>query len=64
MNSSNHRLTKRICLIGCGNVGSRHLQAIAKLPYDIQIDVVEPQSESKKIAISRLDEIEFDEKKS
>ena len=62
MNSSNHRLTKRICLIGCGNVGSRHLQAIAKLPYDIQIDVVEPQSESKKIAMSRLDEIEFDKK--
>jgi len=63
MNSSIHRLTKRICLIGCGNVGSRHLQAIAKLPYDVQIDVVEPQSESKKIAISRLGEIEFDEKK-
>ena len=52
---------KRICLIGCGNVGSRHLQAISKLPFSINIDIVEPDLESQKLGIKRLNEIKFDE---
>lgn len=35
---------KRIALIGCGDVGSRHLQALSKLPHPVAIDVVEPKS--------------------
>lgn len=35
-----------ICLIGCGGVGRRHLEAILKVKYDINIEVVEPNIES------------------
>jgi len=51
----------KIILMGCGNVGSRHLQALAKLSYDIDVDIVEPNKESQKIAKSRLNEISYDE---
>lgn len=51
---------KKICLIGCGNVGSRHLQAIAKLDFAINVDIVEPFSESIQRGKKRLDEIKYD----
>jgi hypothetical protein len=51
---------KKICLIGCGNVGSRHLQAIAKLPFSINVDIVEPNLESQELGKKRLEEIEYD----
>jgi hypothetical protein len=51
---------KKICLIGCGNVGSRHLQAISRLSFPVEIDVVEPSFESQKLGKKRLDEIEYD----
>lgn len=55
-------MNKRICLIGCGNVGSRHLQAIAKLPFEIEVDIVEPNLEAMSLGQKRLDEIEYDNK--
>jgi len=37
---------KKIVLIGAGNVGSRHLQALAHLPYNLRIQVVEPDPQA------------------
>lgn len=51
-------MTKKIVLIGCGNVGSRHLQALAKLSCATEIHIVEPDKKAQKIAIQRLDEIQ------
>ncbi len=52
---------KKISLIGCGNIGSRHLQALVKIPFAIDVKVVEPFLESEELAKSRLKEIQFDE---
>jgi len=54
-------MRKKIILVGCGNIGSRHLQAIAKLPYGIKVDIVESNDDAQNLAKSRLDEISFDE---
>jgi len=51
---------KKICLIGCGNIGSRHLQALVKIPFPLDLKVVEPLFESQELAKSRLDEVQFD----
>ena len=56
-------MTKKIALIGCGNVGSRHLQAIANLPFDFKVEIVEPNSEAKKLGKTRLDEVLKDQNK-
>jgi len=52
---------KKICLIGCGNIGSRHLQALVKIPFPIDVKVVEPLSESQELAKHRLSEVQFDD---
>jgi len=52
---------KKICLIGCGNVGSRHLQAISKLPFSIDVDIIEPNLEAQELGKKRLEEIKYDE---
>jgi len=54
-------LTSKICIIGCGNVGSRHLQAVAKLPFEIDVDIVEPNTEAQELAKSRLKEVKYNE---
>ena len=54
------KMVKNICLIGCGEIGSRHLQALGKLSLDTRIHIVEPNIESKNIAISRLDQVLLD----
>lgn len=51
-------MKKTITLVGCGNVGSRHLQAIAKLPYELEVEIVEPSIDAQKLAKSRLEEIQ------
>ena len=51
--------TKKILILGCGNVGSRHLQALTNLPYDLEIGIIEPNDESKKIAKARLNESNY-----
>ncbi|MGI0024897.1 MAG: Gfo/Idh/MocA family oxidoreductase, partial [Nitrososphaera sp.] len=48
---------KRIALVGCGNIGSRHLQAIAKLPFTCSVQIIEPSETAQRIAKSRLAEV-------
>ncbi len=55
-------MLKKIILVGCGNVGSRHLQALVKLKYTTTICVVEPDKISQKIAKKRLNEISYDKR--
>ena len=52
---------KKIILVGSGEIGSRHLQAISKLPFKVQINVVEKNLEKFNIAKKRLRQINFDE---
>ncbi len=48
---------KKIALIGAGQLGSRHLQALAKLDIRSKIFVIDPSAESLKIAKSRFEEM-------
>lgn len=50
-------MNKKIAIIGCGQLGSRHLQALMKLRFPVDIEVVEPSIESAKIAEERAYEI-------
>ena len=54
---------KKILILGCGNIGSRHLQALTNLPYDLEIGIIEPNEDSKKIAKMRLIDSNYDSKK-
>ena len=47
----------RVLLVGCGNIGSRHLQGLAKLNKKLEIEIVEPNKLSQKIGKIRLREI-------
>jgi len=53
-------MTKSIILVGCGVIGSRHLQAIAKINEKLEIHVVEPREEAISVGKSRLDEVNQD----
>ena len=46
----------RVLLVGCGQLGSRHLQAIASLPEVSEIEVVDPRPESLALGRARLEE--------
>ena len=41
---------KEITIVGCGNIGSRHLQAVSKIEDALEIHIVEPNDISKKNA--------------
>lgn len=47
----------RVLIIGCGQLGSRHLQAVASLPQVYEIEVVDPRSVSLLLGQQRLNEI-------
>ena len=47
---------KNILIIGSGELGSRHLQALTKTNININIQVVDPSNESLKIASERFKE--------
>jgi len=51
-------MVKKIILVGCGNIGSRHLQGLAKVPDPLDIEIVEPIEENQKIAKFRLTEVQ------
>lgn len=53
-------MVKNLIVIGCGNIGSRHLQAIAKLSYGVKVDIVEPNDNAQILAKSRLNEVSYD----
>jgi predicted dehydrogenase len=48
---------KRILLVGCGQLGSRHLQAVASLPEVYEIQVVDPNAGSLALGQTRLKEV-------
>ena len=50
-------MIKNILIIGSGELGSRHLQAISKTNIKINIEVVDPSNESIEIASKRFEEI-------
>ena len=58
-----NELLKRIILIGCGNIGSRHLQGLMKLQHSVIIEIVEPNIQAQLLAKSRLEEIKKDNTK-
>ncbi len=47
-------------LIGCGNIGSRHLQSLIMLPFKIKIQIVEPNNNAQLLAKERLEELQCD----
>ena len=51
---------KKIILIGCGNIGSRHLQALVQLDEITEIEIVENHTPSVTLAKSRLSEITYE----
>lgn len=53
---------KKIALIGAGQLGSRHLQGLAKSNLQISIEVVEPIENSRNIAKQRFEEVPHNNK--
>jgi|Napbiome12C3dose_1001474.scaffolds.fasta_scaffold00008_103 predicted dehydrogenase len=47
-----------ICVIGAGNIGSRHLQALAKNSEELLIQVIDPSADSLLTAKTRYEEID------
>lgn len=47
-------MKKNIILVGCGNIGSRHLQALIKLQDKVVINIVEPQIKAQKTTQSLI----------
>lgn len=47
----------RVLIVGCGQLGSRHLQAVASLPQVKEIEVVDPRPEALALGRERLEEI-------
>ncbi len=48
---------KNICIIGAGNIGSRHLQGLKNVTIPLNIEVVDPSVESLNISRQRYDQI-------
>lgn len=47
----------KVALVGAGELGSRHLQALAKIDIPVEIQVIDPNHESLKIAKNRFEQI-------
>jgi hypothetical protein len=56
-------MSKKIALIGCGNIGSRHLQALVKLPFSTEISIVEPNKNAQRVGLERLNQMKNNNKK-
>lgn len=52
---------KSVCIIGVGNIGSRHLQALAKITDSLFIYAVDPSTDSLKMAKSLYEEVHIPE---
>lgn len=50
-------MSRRVLLVGCGQLGSRHLQAVASLPEVTEIEVVDKRPEALALGKERLTEI-------
>lgn len=44
---------KNIVIVGCGQIGSRHLQGVIKLGLDLKLQIVEPSEQAQKTAADR-----------
>ena len=55
---NNNELLKRIFIIGAGQLGSRHLQALKNIKLGLEINVIDPNLESLKIAKERYESID------
>lgn len=51
------KTAKNILLIGAGNIGSRHLQGLAKVDFPLNIEVLDPNLDSLKLAEERFKQI-------
>jgi predicted dehydrogenase len=51
----------RLAIVGAGQLGSRHLQGLARLAVDCEIDVVDPSSTSLEVALQRFEEMPANE---
>jgi len=51
-------MSKSVLLVGCGQIGSRHLQGLALSAYDLKVVVVDSNETSLVTASNRWDEIE------
>ena len=49
-------MSARVLLVGCGELGSRHLQAIVSLPQVAHIEVVDPRGEALALGQQRVSE--------
>lgn len=49
---------KKICIIGAGNIGSRHLQGLKKVSFPLSIEVIDSSSKSLNIARERYKQVE------
>lgn len=47
----------KISIVGAGQIGSRHLQALAQIDREVSIQVVEPYSTAREIARERFNEV-------
>lgn len=59
MRNRNNKLKSdtRVLIVGCGEIGSRHLQAIASLPIVSSVEIVDPNPQSLELGKARLLEI-------
>ncbi|MCI4662841.1 MAG: Gfo/Idh/MocA family oxidoreductase [Neomegalonema sp.] len=48
----------KICVVGCGNIGSRHLQALARLTGPAEIFCVDPSEAARTLSAERVAQIE------
>jgi saccharopine dehydrogenase-like NADP-dependent oxidoreductase len=48
----------RILLVGAGQLGSRHLQGLARSENILEIHIVDPSEKNLEISISRFQEID------
>jgi len=53
---------KKICIIGAGNIGSRHLQAVKKISTPVSIEVIDPSPTALETAKERYDQISSTQK--
>lgn len=56
-NHATARSGVRVLIVGCGQLGSRHLQAVASLPQVQDIEVVDPNPEALQLGRQRLAEV-------
>lgn len=55
-------MLKNICIIGAGNIGSRHLQALSKVTQSLLIQVIDPSLDSLTLAKKRYEEVKIHSK--